>query len=383
MLMLASCRGTNVALDGEEPVELAAGGAACASSLVNYSRVRLGRCALVLAVALAASGCANKQVALDGDNELELAAGGATSEGAIVRRLHEEGQLLVDDERLYWVNRGTLHGCSKGSCASSLIEYYSWPDELTVHDPEISWLASEGGDFLWATRSKIMSCPRAGCGGEPSVLGSSKRLYPRAVDETSIVSGNEDGIYVMPRAGGDWHRLVEKAARYAPDSLELHAGYIYWIEGSLGDVEKGGELLRVREQGTTEVETLARNLVGANGTEIAFDASFVYFTDRRQNGAILRCPLDGCPGEPEEVIRPLRSPDRLAVDERGVCVSYSLGEHESAVGCAKTAAQPLQQRGVDTSRLTMDADFVYALHASRVFDAGNIELTWDIYRWER
>lgn len=343
---------------------------------------RLRQCGGVLMVALAAAGCANKQVALDGDHEPELAAGGASSEGGIVRTLDDEGPFLVDDERLYWVGGAALHGCSKASCASSRVDYYSWPDfdALSPSDYEISWLASEGGDFIWATRDAIMSCPRAGCVGEPSRLGPCNRLYPRAVDETWFASSNADGIYVMPRAGGDWQRLVERKANYAP--LAIHAGYIYWIEAGVADEGKAGELLRVREQGSTEVETLAGGLVGALGGQIAFDSSFVYFTDARQSGAVLRCPLDGCSGVPEEVVGPVRSPGRLAVDDHGICVSYSLRESEMAVGCA-APAEPLQQRYAHARDLVMDADYVYALHASSAFDVADLQRTWDISRLER
>lgn len=320
----------------------------------------------VLLAMLTLASCQGRSVALDGDDPMELSAGGADSEGAVVHQLPNVGPIVVDDERLYWVTGSTIHGCLKGSCASSLVDYYTVPPEQELPDlpPSLGvfWYAAQGDDVVFATRTSVMSCPRAGCGAGPRTLGTGYQGSEYAVDENVIVVAAPDGIRSMPRKGGAWTQLVRDDLGVARP-IALHAGYIYWVDTYSNG--KDDQLRRLRENGAGEVENLTA-LVSAGPRSLAFDSSFVYITDPRESGGVQRCPLAGCPAGPEDVLRPLRSPQSVAADERGLCVLSEVDTTDMTVSCTTGIEQRLQDNFVHAGPFAMDSAYVYAAHANQV-----------------
>lgn len=310
--------------------------------------------------ALMALGCGGKSVTLDRAAGMEVAAGGADADGVIVRGLGALYFVAVDDDRLYWVNESTIYGCLKSGCAPSLVNYYTEDLGPNPSTWGVSWLGVEGGEVIWASPDWLKSCPGAGCGGEPKVLGSRLPNAIYAVSDSVIVGWGDGGIYSMPRRGGEWVRLVETAA-VATLALAVHEGFVYWIDMLPGGVDI--ELLRISTDGSKSVEKLADLVAPSIESGLAFDSSFVYFTDGRQSGAILRCPLEGCGGAPEDVLGPLRAPSQLAVDEHGLCVHHAVGILGQPISCAANSRPPVHQVFSDAATLVMDADYLYAVHA--------------------
>jgi hypothetical protein len=336
----------------------------------------------VLAATLSVAACGGKSVALDQESGVELAAGGASGDGDVVRNSAGVYLLRVDDERLYWVSGLTITSCLKERCASSLVNYVTLDAITEGQQPWTAWIAPQGGDLLWATNTGVYSCPRNGCDGEPHRLGTHRVQADYAVDDAAIVAlrGGE-GIFTMPRSGGEWSLLVPRNVSY-PGVIALHAGYVYWAETDPDSSDT--VLLRMAEQGDAEVQTLGHFQGGGLNTNLAFDSSFVYFTDMRQAGAVLRCPLDGCTDAPESVFGPIREPHGLAVDDAGACVLYAHDTESDLVGCATPPSSPLRQLFSSAVEVVMDSDYIYGVH-NHAHPGGPQQVLdlYDISRWAR
>jgi hypothetical protein len=321
-------------------------------------------------------------VALDQGSSDELAAGGAPTDGVLVRNGPSVYLLQVDDERLYWVGGSTITSCLKERCASSLVNYVTRDAVTESGEPVSLWFAPQGGEVVWATNTGIYSCPRSGCSGGPRRLGKQRLEAQYALDDTRIVALNEgDGIYTMPRSGGEWSRLVERSAQWV-GGLGVHAGYVYWAETPDGTHDT--EVLRLPELGGAEVQTVAHFPGAGSRTGVAFDSSFVYITDTRQAGAVFRCPLDGCVGEPESVFGPIREPSAIAVDDAGACVLYAHDTLSLAVGCATPSTSPLTELFSNAVDVVMDSDYVYGAHNhARPGGVPEVPDLYDISRWAR
>lgn len=336
-----------------------------------------------LLAALTVVGCGGNSVALDRQRNMQVAEGAADSDGVIVRSTLV-GQVSVDDARLYWVNERTIYGCLKSGCGPSLVNYYTVDHGPNGGDWDgVAWLAAEGDDVIWASHDWIKSCPRSGCSGEPRVLGSAHRDLAYAVNDEVILRVAQDGLHRMPRAGGDWSFLAPTDG--APTGgLGVHDGYAYWIDSNADG--SSPRLLRVAVDRAGEVEPLV-DLVGLYyGSDLAFDSAFVYFTDTRDSGAVLRCPLAGCQGAPEDVVGPVRQPTRLAVDERGLCLMHATTPFEQVAECAAGSRPPLKLERVfgGALGLTMDADYLYAVHREGdPVGSPNPSEVYNLSRWAR
>jgi hypothetical protein len=314
-------------------------------------------------------------VALDAEGGGDIVAGdawgSASAGGVIIRGLTDRPLLAIDDERLYWAVGGSVYGCLKSNCKSSFLTYFR---------TQPGWLASQGDELLWATQDAVMSCPRAGCSGAPRELGIGLHASRYAVDDTFIAALGTDAIQIMPRTGGAWSPLLPLSGRQlAP--VALHADYVYWLEQSEDSVET--LVFRAPTLGDGPVETVAHFPASSEGADLDFGSASVYFTDSRQGGAVLRCPLAGCVGAPEDVLGPIRAPSQLAVDDRGVCALYDLTLFDQAVGCAAGFEPPLSQRFAHATQVVMDADYVYAAHSRVQAGTPDVPLLIDISRWAR
>lgn len=336
----------------------------------------------MLAATLSVVGCGGNSVALDGDEPLQVTAGGADGDGVVVRKLRNVGEVLVDDQRLYWQIDSTVYGCLKSTCASSLVNYFTfephaWANPVVYEDPR-RWWAPQSDDLIWTTWTSVLSCPRAGCDGPPRELGANRPTSNYAVDDVLIVAAERDAIYTMPRAGGDWSLLIRRDGP-GIGRLGIHDGYVYWVEQSTGVEE--GNLVRVSADGSGSVENVTALAPTLNGVEFAFDSSFVYFTLPRENGGVYRCPLQGCSGGAENALGyAVRSPSFLAADDHGLCVIHEPSPFDPVLGCTSGAAQPLEQRFVHTASFAMDADNLYAANGRNAPGTPYVDPFFDISR---
>jgi hypothetical protein len=240
--------------------------------------------------------------------------------------------LALDDDNVYWLNRGTFE--------SSLKDEYS------------------NGD------ASVMKCARKGCGGQPTALASNRRfsdrgtlafalgghyLYwndsPQAFGDTSLVRCDVAGCDLSPEPvlSRSAHALAADSARlYATQyQAEVFTCSAEDCEGSVADLWAAG-YTPIATDVAADATGVYWTTVGPDGvrtcpatgcdnspgvvmpsnsglvstTEIALDAENVYVADTNacSTGALVACKKTGCPAGPARLADGLETPTSIVTD---------------------------------------------------------------------
>jgi hypothetical protein len=356
------------------------------------SALALLACGLVLS-------CGNRAVELSTPPRLE-----PSTEPTTLGSINEHvGWLAVDAQRLYWTgafagyNYQTgetgiaLHSCEKERCAESLVTYDSSRvanSGFGVHDGAIYWAVMTSLETLsW----DIISCATTGCTGAPRVF------YTVPTSGASLLAYGPDAIYFydsasqierMPYSDSAQPQSVAATVDY-PQSLAINGDYLYVLESS--SIDPSFTLRRARTDGSTQLETIAEKLKILETTAVsdgydsrpiyanlAFDATYVYWTSNTLTGSIQRCPLTGCVGSPETLTAPIRAPTTLRLDGGKAYFQYydvSLGN--TLTSCTLPHCEPSTPiaHGLDDwNVIAIDDRYVYTASTDQM---PSPELLWD------
>jgi hypothetical protein len=234
-------------------------------------------------------------------------------------------KIVVDEKRVYWLElfpmafgspeattSAGVRSCLKSECRSTITTYDSATYSLGVQPspPQYVALAAAGDNVYWAQNllwtpsssdpllRRILTCPSAGCVGEPRVIASSVHLTSLAADESHVywTSPQDSGVFRLPVSKpGVPEKIVLNETD--PDHLVLNGSHVYWIERA---GVANAAIKRVLKQGGEPVETLA--MAQNQATALSVDSEFVYWANTYSVGGILRCKLSGCPSGPEVMV---------------------------------------------------------------------------------
>ena len=285
-------------------------------------------------------GCGRREVELSTPPHLE-----SSPDPTILGSINEQvGWLTVDEERLYWVgtfattewetyqagNTGSaLHSCSKAHCSDSLATYDATSVDaywgLRLRQGEIYWQKRQGA------RADVVACPVAGCSGAPRVV-----VYGGLDRSLSVVLGADAMYYDEPGMGllrkpfsgqANPEQLLSVSVSNSESifGLAIHGDFLYWFSQSNAPNVSSVALRRTRATGGSDAETLAehlqvlrswapQNTAAFTHPGLAFDETYVYWTENTLTGSLRRCPLAGCRAAPEVLASPIRAPLNLLVD---------------------------------------------------------------------
>ena len=313
----------------------------------------------------------------------------ASDDPSVMAHIDEQVQnLTVDDERLYWLGSASspyeyppdeglaaLRSCQKDDCVGSLVTYARiGADQYTIQDGLIYWVKVDAGDD---PRLHLLTCPTAGCSGEPTeVMSMGSNVYVVSLTagalytgilETATSAGFTEQVYrwKLPLDGSQAEKVLFVGT--AIGATVISGDYAYWLEA--GD---SAALRRAPLDGSNEVETLADELTVVSSPFLAGTADYVYWSQGDLDGSIARCPLTGCTelNVPEVVAGPIRSPEALLVDGAHLywkndtnTLGYALS------GCALAdclLSQPLTY-GLEDGQgvLAVDAKYIYTVTTSQ------------------
>ena len=347
-----------------------------------------GLCALLLS-------CGEQSIELSTPPRIE-----PSTEPSTLGSINEHiSALVADEQRLYWIGSyaafnwfdsgAALHSCSKQHCADSLVTYDASHIDIEkgfgLHDNEIFWTNLTPQEY--GSNLQFVSCPITGCQGTPRALlqYDGARAQEIAYGSDAIYFSDGVGsIFRTPYMGNAQPLEIAHQVGWI-QGLTAHGDYLYAFEY----LEKGVTLRRLRMDGSLEFETLAEHLKvilsppvtfgpTAPYANLAFDATFVYWTSNTLTGSIARCPLTGCVGAPEVLAASIRAPTALHLDGTKAYFQYDdtfLGN--SLTSCVLAHCEPsapIVSGLEDWNLVAIDEQYVYtaATQQKPVFD-----LPWD------
>lgn len=342
---------------------------------------------IAILVSVFALSCARKALDLQANPHL-TASRDPTSLGSIDEQV---GPIAVDAERLYWLGSqggytdgggASLRSCKKQACAESVVTYDADEAEPSanfgVENGQIYWAHFLGTDNVGRPSWSLSACPVSGCAGAP-------RAVVADVSDVYSVAYASDAIYLggyRVALSGDAPPLALDATITDYGRLGVHENYLYWVDNQ--SALPGMETLhRILTNGTGTAETLANGVElspygsvnVANryfASEFAFDSSYIYWSQGTLSGAIVRCPLTGCPGAPEIIVSPVRTPLTIVVDGSQLYFLHDSASHGfqiSSCTIGDCAAPKLIASGLDsTNALAVDDQYVYTASTGATLD---------------
>jgi hypothetical protein len=339
----------------------------------------LARCLVPSMSLLFLLGCSGRTVRLDHE-PVAGSAGAAGDDGAeLVYHVPDvpltEGELIVDDERVYWQSDNqAFRSCLKQKCQQSVVTYSTSVDLNSSGLQLFSNIAVSAGQAFWTAlppRGTIFSCPSAGCAGAPTRL-----LRDPTMNNGSIVADEGDVYWVSTH---DVYRCAAGCAG-GPQLTSLgegslptfFAGEAYWVQ-NLGGTSR---IRRAPKDGSADATTFIEvpntpdNYVSID--EIAVNDPNVFWSD--DTSRILSCPRTGCEGEPSVLEAEAGLKWRLRADELGVywldaSTSYTQGRfgpieytvHEAVHFCPNDGCGPTTAVGKfeQLGTYALDRDFIY------------------------
>jgi len=312
----------------------------------------------------------------------------ASSDPTALAVVNERVQAIaVDDQRIYWTGNvsgsvtalGSVHSCRKEDCVDTLLTYG------TQNTAAMGSIGLANGEVYWLERTllhgqtffALRACAVDGCNGEPRTVAANLKQ-----DRFSVSGGygylstySEMSRVLLSATNADPQRLFS-LGNFSANSVTAAGDYLYWIGQADYQSKDSYVVQRALADGSGPVETLADHLGVSDypsGIGVAVDASYVYWTSYGLSGSIVRCPLTGCVGVPEQVISPIRAPTRLILD--GSILYWqqdttSAGEVISR--CTVSACVPSEPiaRGVDAvDTFGLDDEYIYTATADPAIDA--------------
>jgi len=285
-------------------------------------------------------------------------------------------QLQVDDERLYWLTYlGTIRGCRKHSCASSVITYTEHGANLFVdfgvQGRELFYLANSGDVLAVDVADPTLT----------RTLAQGVQASAVAIDGDNLYAAENGGqikVVALATKVGDPVVLIPTNRVFAP-VIAAGGDYVYWFE----ETDSGQDLTRARKDGSTQPETLVRDIgldldyphtAGGSVTlslGLAVDDAHVYWSENLLAGTIKRYPIAAGVTEPETVVAPIRLPMRLSLDGSSLYAVHERDAYQYAVaGCQVDACRPAELASeLDaTSAFAVDGDYVYTAATAQNLD---------------
>ena len=241
-----------LALSGGSPVNLATGqnvpdGIALDAANVYWTTSGGGSAGTVMKCAI--GGCANSPqvlasarsdptgIAVDANNVYwgeytsspiqSLPLAGGTPVPLTTVSNGQPGDVRVDSTAVYWVapGGGTVNRCSIGGCGAS-------PTTLVSGRSSPQFMGIDGANLYWTENAGIMTCAKAGCGGQATTLAPSGNLAGIFVYGGIVYfsegSGGTSGIYTCATGGcGMSPSLL--IADTAPGAVVVDATHVYWV----------------------------------------------------------------------------------------------------------------------------------------------------------
>jgi hypothetical protein len=324
---------------------------------------------------LLVTGCASKNVPLDSDTPAGDASGVSTGAELVLElKDHIRGDIVVDDERLYWTTtNGALQSCLKDDCSNAALTYTEDANAYAQGPFAVS-----AGNIFWLGDA-ISTCPTSGCVGAPARLIQDPAVSSQGVaahaGHVYWLSAVE--LYSCAASGcGAAPKPVPFGDRWLP---RFFRGNAYWL-----DVADGPSIDRPPAGGSMSIQRASEDGSGDPTIVVAPDESpnpsfalggqHLYWLN---NGNIWRCPLAGCQGEAEQFEPNATTKVKLRADDSGVYWTEEGGDglHHDAVhycshdGCGDDSTFATIEELVDYA---LDDRFIYLLDHVRASDPGFI-----------
>ena len=259
---------------------------------------------------------------------------------------------------VYWMNLGTnatisakapmgwiggeVLKCDVAGCPVPIVlasDEYQISNQMTptafaVDDESVYWSDD--------SRSGIVACGAAGCGGQPALLGGWRAQGLAVFQGNFYWTDFTAHIYLCSLAGCGSSEPTLWSAGNAPAAVAVavDSSGVYWTAqapDTLFTCPLGGC------GGSPTVLTTGSNVV-ADSRQLALDADNVYFTDGNPEiGMILACPKSGCGANPTVLVSGLDAPVAIATD--GINVywtetgpNYAAGAPVRGVGLVRKCA---------------------------------------------
>jgi hypothetical protein len=286
----------------------------------------------------------------------------------------------VDDTTLFALLQETtglqleLVSCPMERCASERTTLFRAEGELENGQLRATPLVLAGGALYWLTRARtagtgIASCPTSGCPQGPELVVEGEQVLDFTSDG-SFVYWLDDGSNSLLRRSVERDSPVELLHEYSWDAtwwsgLNERGEYLY-----LNDRDR---VLRIRKDGVGGVLVIGE---GLNVAGVSVSGEDVYFANSVLNGALSRCPLEGCSGTAHEVAVGQRWPAAPRVDASGAFwlnVPPSLGR---ALGDLETCALPACSK---VDKIAKDISFGFPSledHLSAAFAVNQTSVFW-------
>jgi hypothetical protein len=181
--------------------------------------------------------------------------------------------IVSDGKDVYWATDGAVMKCPVTGCNGAAITLAPAPDAngIAVDATNVYWTKSQGG---------VMKCAKTGCGKAPTTLATGTSGADIAVDATDVywASPHSSEVFKCAKAGCNGAPTVLASSQaYA---LALDDVNVYWA--AVDSVQK------CAKTGCAHPTVLASGQ--ESPADIVVDATRVYWTDRKGEGAIRVLP---------------------------------------------------------------------------------------------
>jgi hypothetical protein len=228
-------------------------------------------------------------------------------------------QIAVDSSHVYWANQATegtvngIPGTINGSIAAANLDgaapfaiasdLSSSPVILTLAEANVYWSAADG----------IHTCPLTGCAGSSSLLQTPARdPFGLAVDGPDLYWTDGHDLRVCALHACSTSSLLSTNLG-GPDELIANGGGLYWLDPLDGTLNACVATNCMPTYTTLFVDHAATPL------QITSDATNLYWTESISQGAVVACPLAGCPNTGPTVLASGQDhPVGVAVDQVAV-----------------------------------------------------------------
>lgn len=286
-------------------------------------------------------GCAGR---LDLGENAGVGGDEGESHSELIRVIEDGVALAVDEERIYWIERGLaaearVVSCAKNSCSSTI--HYG----QAAYDQPAFLLSVAGGQVYWrgqvdtgdSSRQGLYRCAAAGCGGSPQLLETS--VLDLAVDVDAVYY-----IYDHVRTGRGMRRLVhgatvETATELSAPSgdwvqgLMAHGGDVYWISGSISPPQS----IHTAPASGGPFRDLHHNLI--NPRSLASDGTSLYWASHALVGGISRCELPVCNLQ-FVISEPITAPNPLVLVGSDLYWGYEAGSTHALARFSSRSSSP-------------------------------------------
>lgn len=232
----------------------------------------------------------------------EVLAGAAEERPNPANNVHAIDLIVQGDDVVFTASAQGVMAVAKGG---------GEPRMLTQGKQDPVTVVSDGSSLFFTVfgAGPLRRIPRAG--GEAKAVFADGSHVSIAIDERNLYLAHyrKGSILRIPKDGGPSRILSTSLPR--PVGIAIDATYVYF------PCEGDGSVRRVpKEGGKTEIIATKQN----NHDLLAVDETHVYWSSWEENAPLRRVRKDGSEA-PETLLRGLKSPAGIAVDEKNVYVA--------------------------------------------------------------